>query len=235
MPIFLSENEKSYKGLLKLITISALVFLCVISLYSISYMLGLVPKNIINQKGYCNIEYDVEGSNREDIINKVETLNYTSYLNNIEDLNDEDYKSYVDRDVVDFLRDRIDANYQCYLYDHNLTYFFVAKNHSKLYLTYDNNTIFSVKDQDNDSLLLVENYGWNNIAWYLNFTQLPYIYYENSTILLGNVIFIEIHLDYYYKCGILGLTEYYTDQYLVLSSNLDVLMIFIPHPYLFID
>jgi len=197
-----------------------------IILYPVFYNLIVIRSRI-----YYIIDYDVQGSNREEIISKVETLNYTAYLNNYFEVDDE-YKSYIDTDFVVYLKSRIenDTNFQWeMLYEHYLRYFFIAENHSKLYLTYNNNTIFSVKDQNNHSLLLVENYDWDAVAWYLNFTQLSYVYSDNTTILLSNAIFIEIHLDYGYYCGNLCGLWYSIDQYIMLSTNLEALMIFIPH------
>jgi len=183
------------------------------------------------------INYDVQGWNREGIINKIELLNYTTYLENYFEGYGE-YKSYIDRDFVVYLQNRIedDSNFHWeMLYEHYLRYTFVAENHSKVYLTYNNNTIFSIKDQNNHSLLLVENYDWNEVAWYLNFTQLAYVYSDNSTILLNNAFFIEINLEYGYYCGNLCGLWYSMDQYIVLNSNLDALMIFIPHTGLLVS
>lgn len=197
-----------------------------IILYPVFYNLIVIRSRI-----YYIIDYDVQGLNREEIISKVETLNYTAYLNNFFEVDDE-YKSYVDMDFVVYLKSRIenDTNFQWeMLYEHYLRYIFFAENHSRVYLTYNNNTIFSVKDQNNQSLFFVENYDWDDVAWYLNFTQLSHVYSDNTTILLSNAIFIEIHLDYGYYCGNLCGLWYSIDQYLVLSTNLDALMIFIPH------
>lgn len=188
---------------------------------------------IIKQRIYYVIEYDVQGANKENVINKVEFFDYPSNLSNYNE-GDNNYKSYVDAEFVGYLKSRIenDTTFKWDpLYEHYLNYFFIAENHSKLYLTYNNNTIFGLKDQNNRSLLLVENYDWDDIAWYLNFSYLPYVYSTNSTILLSNAIFIEINLDYGYYCGNLCGLWYTINQYLVLSNTLDVLMIFIPHTY----
>ncbi|MFW9873748.1 MAG: hypothetical protein ACFFG0_11640 [Candidatus Thorarchaeota archaeon] len=185
----------------------------------------------IRSRIYYIIVYDVQGMNREEIIDKVEMLNYTAYLNNYIEIN-ENFKSYVDRDFVMYLKNRVgnDTSFKWeMLYRHYLRYYFIARNHSKLYLTYNNNTIFNVKDQNNQSLFLVESYDWADVAWYLNFTLLPYVYNNNSTILLSNGVFIEINLDYGYYCGNLCGLWYSIDQYIVLSTTLDILMIFIPH------
>ena len=180
---------------------------------------------------YYSIDYDVQGSNREETINRVETLNYKVYLNNYIELGYE-FKSFIDADVIRYFKGRIENDTKFHWeigYRHYLNYFFLAENHSTLYLTYSNNAIFNVKDQDNQSLLSVENYHWMNNAWYLNFTQLSYAYSDNTTILLSNVIFIKMRLGYGYHCGSLCALDYFIDQYILLSLNLDVLMIFIPH------
>jgi len=205
-----------------------LISLLVLGLIFFPVILNLT---IIKSRIYYLIDYDVQGSNREEIINRVETLNYSVYLQNIIELDDE-FKSFIDADFVRFLKGRIgnDTKFHWELsYGHYLRYYFIAENHSDLYLTYNNNTVFNVKDQNNQSLLLVENYLWTEIAWYLNFTQLPYVYGDNFTILLSDAIFIEISLSYGYSCGSLCGLYYSIDQYIVLSSNLDALMIFIPY------
>ncbi|MEJ2295938.1 MAG: hypothetical protein P8Y23_14370 [Candidatus Lokiarchaeota archaeon] len=187
---------------------------------------------VIKSRIYSVINYYVEGENSEEIINKVELFNYTGYLINYFE-GDPDYKSYIDRDFVMDLQNRIisDTNFHWeLLYSHSLEYSFIASNYSKLYLTYNNDTIFSVKDQNNNSLLSIENYPlWQEFTFYLNFTQLGYVYMNNSTILLNNTYFIELYLDYSYYCGSLCGLWYSIQQFLVVNMMFDVLMIFIPY------
>jgi len=205
-----------------------LISLLVLGLIFFPIFLNLT---IIKSRIYYFIDYDVQGSNREEIITKVETLNYTVYLNNYFE-GYEEYKSFVNADFVQYLKNRIENDTKFHwemFYRHYLRYVFIAENHSKLYLTFNNNTIFNVKDQNNNSIFLVENYRWNRVAWYLNFTQLSYVYSDNTTILLSNAIFIEIHLDYGFHCGNVCGLWYSIDQYIVLSPNLDAFMIFIPY------
>jgi len=204
-----------------------LISLLVLGLIFFPVILNLT---VTKSRIYYFIDYDVQGSNREGIITKVETLNYTVYLNNYIERDDE-FENVIDADFVRYLKGRIENDTKFHwetFYGHYLRYFFIAENHSTLYLSYSNNTIFNVKDQNNQSLLSVENYFWADIAWYLNFTQLSYVYSVKTTILLSNVIFIEMYLDYGYHCGNVCGLSYSIDQYLVLSPNLDALMIFIP-------
>ncbi|NVM19908.1 MAG: hypothetical protein HWN80_19565 [Candidatus Lokiarchaeota archaeon] len=186
---------------------------------------------VIRSRIYYIIDYDVPNLNREEIIQKIETFNYTENLNNYFEGFGE-LKSYVDKEFVLYLQSQIedDTDIQWVLfYEHYLRYFFVAENHSELYLTYNNKTIFQLKDNNNQSLFSVENFDWDDIAWYLNFTQLPYVYNDNATILMNNAIFVEIRLESGYICGNLCGLWYSINQFIVLSSELDVLMLIIPH------
>ncbi len=208
-----------------------LISLLVLGLIFFPVILNLT---VIKSRIYYLIDYDVQGSNREEIITKVETLNYTVYLNNYRERDDE-FENFIDVDFIRYLKGRIENDTKFHwemFYEHFLRYFFIAEDNSNLYLSYSNNTIFNVKDQNNQSLLSVENYLRADIAWYLNFTQLSYVYSDTTTILLSNVIFIEMYLDYGYYCGNICGLWYSIDQYLVLSPNLDALMIFIPHTWI---
>jgi hypothetical protein len=192
---------------------------------------------IIRPRIYYRIKYNVELSNKEELINKVENFNYTAYLNNYFELY-EVYKRYIDIDFVNFLKSRIENDTYLHWelnYRHYLNYNFRAENHSELYLTYNNNSILDVKDYDNSSLILVEHYGWDEVAWYLNFTQIPFVYSENSTIMLEDMIFVKMRIDYGYYCGSLCGLWYFIDQYLLLDQNLDILLIFIPYSYMIVS
>lgn len=192
---------------------------------------------VIRARIYYTIKYNVELSNKEELINKVENFNYTAYLNNYFELY-EVYKRYIDLDFVNYLKSRIDNDTYLHWelnYNHYLIYNFRAEKHSKLYLTYNNNSILDVKDHDNSSSILVEHYGWDEVAWYLNFTQIPFVYSENSTIMLEDMIFVKMRIDYGYYCGNLCGLWYFIDQYLLLDQNLDIVLIFIPLSYMIVS
>ena len=191
---------------------------------------------IIRPRIYYRIKYNVELSNKEELINKVENFNYTAYLNNYFELY-EVYKRYIDIDFVNFLKSRIENDTYLHWelnYRHYLIYNFRTENHSELYLTYNNNSILNIKDHDNSSIILVEHYEWDEVAWYLNFTQIPFVYSENSTIMLEDMIFIEMRIDYGYYCGSLCGLWYFIEQYLLLDQNLDIVLIFIPYSYMIV-
>jgi len=183
----------------------------------------------LNSRIYYIIEYDVQAQDKDEIIFGVESFNYTAYLNN-RGWEHDIYKSYIDASFVELLRSAIEDATRFHWeswYEHYLRYYFTARNRSSLFLTYNNNTIFSIKDQSNSTLLSIEDYWWDQIAWYLNFTHLPYVYNDNGTVLLNNAIFVHMRLEYGYYCGNLCGLWHSIEQYLVLSSNLDVLVIFI--------
>jgi len=187
---------------------------------------------VIRSRIYYFIHYDVNLPNDEEIITNIENFNYTAYLNDYIETH-ERFKSYVDKDLILFLKCQIknDTGFHWVMsYEHHLHYYFLAENHSELYLTYNNDTIFTVKDKDNNSLNLIERYPWAHIAWYLNFTLIPYVYTENSTLLLEDIILVKIDLDYGYLCGNLCAFSYHIFQYLILNESLDVLLIVIPEP-----
>ena len=188
---------------------------------------------VIRARIYYTIDYDVNLSNREEIINKIENLDYSAYFSSYYDDNYYMYgiKSYVDSDLTFLLKNRIqnDNGFKILIwpfYMHFLGYSFLAENHSKLYLTYNNFSINSVKDQYNQSLFLREDYYFLDYSWYLNFTQIPYVHGDSSTFVLSDFIFVEINLEYRWHCGYLCEHSHSFEQYLVLSENLDVVLIF---------
>ncbi|MFX1500342.1 MAG: hypothetical protein ACFFDH_05175 [Promethearchaeota archaeon] len=192
---------------------------------------------IIKPKIYYSINYNINLSNREEIINNVENLDYTAYLNNYEtDYSYEEIYGYVDKDLINLLKERIISDTGFHLfpsYQHYLRYSFLGENISKLYLTYNSNTILSLKNQNNQFLYLREGNTWWSFGWYLNPTYIPHVQSDNSTLELSELIFIAIDVDY--EAGTSGFPhEYYYDQYLLLSKTLDVILIFV-YFYVFID
>ncbi|MDX1799184.1 MAG: hypothetical protein R3255_11085 [Candidatus Lokiarchaeia archaeon] len=204
-----------------------IIFFIIVSSLLVGMIISPLLYNIfvIWPRIYYKIEYNTDLSNREEIIDKVETLDYSVYLHQSynPDL-DPEFKGYVDRDLINFLKERIE-NYTGF-HSHHFIYSLLWVNHSKLYLTYNNNTIFSLKDRDNQSLILKKD-GWWEPSWYLNFAQIPHVSGDKSTLELSELIFVEINVDYYYIAGFVGYTKYLVNQYLLLSKNLDVILIFI--------
>lgn len=217
------------------ISISILVILFVIGLmlYPVLYYVIVIRPRI-----YYRIDYNINLTNEEKIIEKVENFDYSTFLNY--DIPPDPFfgiKGFVDADLIRFLKSRIEDDTglrRWPWYEHTLRYSFLVENHSQLYLTYNNNKIFSIKDQNNQSFSMRENFGWDGSAWYLNFTQIPYVYDYSSTVMLNDFILVEINLDYLWQCGYVCCHEHSFEQYLVLNENLDIIVIFI-HYFIFID
>jgi len=193
---------------------------------------------VIRPRIYYKIEYNINLSNREEIIHKVENLDYTAYLYNFHhDYMDTGISSYVDRDLIHLLKNRIENDIGIKLwpyYEHYLHYFFMGENHSRLYLTYSDNRIFSLNDKNNQSLLLRGDYYWEEFDWYLNFNQIPHVYSNKSTLILNELIFVEIIMKYEWHCGYICLHQHSFEQYLLLNEDLEVILILIYYE-IFID
>ena len=207
------------------------ILIILLSFLALGIILSPIVNNliVINFRIYSIIDYDIEAQDREEIISRVETFNYSSYLSHIPWIHDL-YKSYIDGDYVMYLKNTIERDngfHWALGYEHYLRYSFTASNRSSLYLTYNNNTIFGVSDQANTTLLSIDDYFWDYVALYLNFTCLSYVYSNNSTVLLKNTIFIHLKLEYGYFCGSLCGLWHDINQYLVLSNSLDVIVVFI--------
>jgi hypothetical protein len=203
-----------------------IVSIIIVGIITIPVLYNAYIRSII----YYIIEYDIDLSNREEIINKVENLNYTAYLNQSYNSYIPTRKTCVDNDLINLLKSIIE-NYTG-SNPINFHYSFSGENYSKLYLTYSNNTIFSLKDQNNQTLFL-KKARWKACR-YLNFTQIPHVFNDTSTTALSELIFIKIILEKREFCGLACYVNYDFEQYLLLSKNLDVILISIYYD-IFID
>ncbi|MFW9822418.1 MAG: hypothetical protein ACFFE4_05760 [Candidatus Thorarchaeota archaeon] len=211
---------------------SSIFLIIVFTLIPISYYLTI--RSRIN---YI-IDYNVDLPNREEIIYKTENFNYAAYLIPCyDDYPHSGITCYVDSNLLHLLKSRIekDIGFKWWFkpfYEHTLRYYFLAENHSRLYLTYNDNTIFSIKDPNNQSLFLPESIIFSTS--YLNFARIPYVYGDQSTVMVSNFIFVEINLEYVWVCGYICYHSHSYNQYLVLGENLEVVLIFINYD-VFID
>lgn len=149
----------------------------------------------------------------------------------------EDITGYVDRDLIDFLKNRIknDIGFRLLpFYQHNLRYSFLGKHHSKLNLTYNDNWIYNIKEENNQSLVLSQTTSWSESNLYLNFNLIPHVHKEITTLILNNVFFVKMKVDYVWVCGYICYHDHSHEQYLLLDENLDIILIFLYFD-LFID
>jgi len=177
------------------------------------------------------MDYDINLSNRGELIYRVENLDYSAYLNN--DYYDDWYEgitSYVDRDLIDFLKNRIDKDIGFRLspfYQHNLLYSFLGEYYSNLNLTYKDNYIYNIKEENNQSLLLSQTAFWSEFKLYLNFHLIPHVSDDVFSLMLNNLFFVRMKVDYKWVYGYLGYHDHSYEQYLLLDENLTILLIFI--------
>ena len=183
----------------------------------------------------------MEGSYSNQVINRVENFNYKENVNNLGYEYDYNYYSdgfecYIDKNVLNFLIEKIWSLEYRFTFKHYFKYYFTAKSYSQIKLTYNMDTIFSVMDQ-NDTSLFSPNFRWymGSSVWYMNFGILPHVSGDNGTEILNQARFIEMHLEYRYTAFYLGYTTYDIDQYLILNAALEIIMILIPFPSYFND
>jgi hypothetical protein len=178
------------------------------------------------------IDYDVNMFPRREIIDKVENCNYSAYLTNYDTLPIYyGINSYIDKDLLLYLKNRVEDD-KGIPNKHTLRYYFRAEPHSLLYLTYSNTKIYSVNDQDNNWLILNEYDQWPGEAWYLNFTRIPYVYEDGyTTFVLNDCIFVKITLEYEWRSWYVGAIFLSLEQYVILNTSLDVLLILINYDY----
>lgn len=213
----------------------------IISIVLLSFILSPISIHIISLNGiYYQIVYETDIPDSNVIINKVETFEYYEYLimhdflgqsYNISkfDQNLDDFK-YIDRDGINYIKNQINQDRQRFhwtIHRHRLYYKLNATNESKLYFSYSNSTIFNATYENNKEIFVTEYfefYGHFYGNWYINFTLVPYVYNQSNRFLLTNVYSIKMFVDY--SITRLAGEGHYIKQYIVLSSDLQVIFIY---------
>jgi len=207
-----------------------------------SFLVILVVYNlvVIRPKIYYEIEYDITLPNREAIINRVETLNYSTYLSSNCYYDSGIYEGiscYVDRNLVNFLKNRIEAEvWPRWMpwYRHNLYYSFLGEYHAMLKLSYDDNWIYSLKDYNNQTLISSQ-FWWWEYNHYLNSAKVPNVGSDKSILVLNDLIFVKMRVEYSWVGeDPLWYHDHSFEQYILLDLSLDVLLILVRYD-VFID
>ena len=179
---------------------------------------------------YYLINYQVDLPNSDVIIAKVEHFDYKSNLN----INNEyDDRNYVDRIFINKLIQQVEADKIGFhwwpYYTRNFEYTLKSTNESRLFLKYNNDTIYWANYSNYNPIFTSENINvYVRINWYINFSQVPYVSGAYSVIPLNNTYLAIITLEYNFVCGSLCGRWYSMDQYMILDSSLQVICIFIP-------
>lgn len=215
------------------------VLLPIIIVSSIS--IGLLTNNfIVLSRIYYKVNYEIVLPNSEDVIETAETfdfLRYVKYHNpdgEIFNLSKFNY-NYIDREYIDHLRHKIDRDKRKFhllpYYSHILYYTFNATEISKLCFSYNNYSIFNATYENGDEIYIGEynthtkNYYGN---WYVNFSLIPSVISQSSTLLLNNTILVKMILEYDYVYGNVGAEYINIEQYMVFNSNLQIIFVYIP-------
>lgn len=192
----------------KIIFINVVIIVSILSILITSFLLYNYHF-IIRLHIYYTLEYDVNVSEESELINKVEQLNYSKYLNCSEIGMT---KCYVD---LNYYKNRINGDTSFHInpnYYHYFKYLFKADNYSEMYLTYNNNSLFSIPVYEN--------------VLYLNFSIIPYVYNESATLLLKDIIIVKLDFTYTYSGKEFTYpTGFIMDQYVILEKDLDVILI----------
>ncbi|MHA1343703.1 MAG: hypothetical protein ACTSQG_06935 [Promethearchaeota archaeon] len=207
------KNKKEKKKLIKKVLIGLIPIISIILIPFIIYFFIIKP-NI-----YYIIDYDIDILQEERIIDKGELFEYQKYLKCIEDCRE---LSYVDREFINSWKAIIDNDTGFHLdpgYYHYFIYEFKVREKSKIYLDYDNNTIYNAKYEDNSTIF----YNSEGI-FYLNFTIVPYVS-KKTTISLTNIILIEMSLEYSHKNDFCSAIWKEWIQYAILDKYFNVILI----------
>ena len=210
--IKISERKISKIIILNVVIITSILSILITSFFLYNYYF------IIRPHIYYIIEYDVKVSEESELINNVEQLNYSKYLNCSETGMT---KCYVD---LNYYKNRINGDTSFHInpnYYHFFEYLFKAENSSEIYLTYNNNSLFSIKNSNNSNLFPV----YENVL-YLNFSIIPYVYNESATLLLKDITIVKIDFTYIYSGKEFAVsTGFNIVQYVILEKNFDVILI----------
>ncbi len=207
----------------KILVIVFLAGLTVISFLIINHFLIIRP-NI-----YFKIKYNISVSNENELIERVELFNYSQYLDcSNEYYTCEEKKCFIDRESINCFKSKISSDKKFHinpLYYHYFLYNFNAEAHSEVSLSYNNNTIFNCTYFNNKVLF---GPSYTNIL-YLNFSMLPYVYNSSNTLLLSDIVIVDIHFFYTHRGDfMISGISFELQQYLIMDSNYNFLLIYIP-------
>ena len=110
-------------------------------------------------------------------------------------------------------------------------YTFNATEQSRLYFAYSNTKIYNATYETKEELFVVDydreyyDYAGN---WYINFTYVPIVADEPIIIPLNNTILVKMFVEYDYLYGNMGGEFYQITQFIALSSDLQIIFIYVP-------
>ncbi len=223
-----------------------IILLLLILIVSISISFPIINAIVLNNI-YFRINYEVNIADSDNIVDRFETFEYYQYLkkhdrygetHDISKFNQSVYQSfynYIDREYIDYLINKINQDRKKFHWwlghYHHLSYTFNATEHSRLYFAYSDTTIYNATFENMEEIFVVEsdwesdNYVGN---WYINFTYVPSVGDEPIIIPLNDTILVKMFIEYDYLFGNVGGIFYQIPQYIALSSDLQIIFIYVP-------
>lgn len=211
---------------------------------SVIFIVLLCNNLIISTGIYYSINYRGEVHNLEKLIDKSESFEYEKYCQyhgytgEIQNITESTHSSYIDRERINSLKQRIERDKSAFhifhSYKHNFNYSFNATNESIIRLTYNNNSIIEATYEDGKKIFTAENSSefsenlfWMGI-WYLNFSQIPYPSNEQTTVTLNNVFLVKMSFKYAHFYANLGAQFYEIRQFIAFNSDLEPIFVYLP-------
>jgi len=202
--------------------------------------LGLFINNfIISTRIYYKIDYNTTVQNSESIIEKSELFDYQKYCK-YRDFWGEDNSSYyhISREFIESLKLKVERDKKKFhiwpFYKHILLYSLEATDESLIYLTYNNNSIIKADYISHTEIFSARsNYYENGTLfcegnWYLNFSHIPSVFNESSTIILNDVFLIKMNLNYKYVYGNVGAEFLRIEQFLCFNFEFQIIFVYFP-------
>ena len=194
----------------------------------------------IKARIFSSIIYDVNNPNFEELINKVETFDYFSNLefhSEYVPVNNQTQGLWIDEDYINYLNEKINNDIEFHwfpFYSHYFIYSFYAEQQPQIYLTYNNNTILNSTYINNTLIFSTWSscYGSYYGSWYINFTEVPFVYNENEKITLNDTIIVKQDVEYRHDYGTVGAEHHYIEQYVILDENFEIILIAIPEVFM---
>ncbi len=189
---------------------------------------------------YYKVSYDANIQNSESLIEKSELFEYEKYVKycdylGIHNLSRSDYHHFIDRDYIDSLRLKIEADKQRFhlypAYERNFIYSVEVSNESLIYLTYNNNAIIKLENKNHTEIFRAILAFWEPNSphwtgtWYLNFTQIPFALNDSSMIVLSNIFLVEMNLKYNQVIGLGSSSNLTIKQCLIFNSDFQIMFI----------
>ena len=219
------------------------VYVLIIIIIGIIIPFSLIINNFaILTKIYYKVNYEGNGQNFENLIEKSELFEYQKYCKYRtfmgEGYNISGSDNYIDREFIESLKLKIDKDKEKFhlypFYQRNFKYSLEVSNESLIYLTYNNNSIIK-SEYANQTEIFTANrdYYENNTLfwaghWYLNFTQIPFAPNMSSTIILSNIFLVKMSLEYDIAWGLGGAENLKIEQFLIFNSNFQIMFVYVP-------